>query len=247
METTFTVSEIYKESEGRYGSYKIAAALEEQGIYTSRNRVARIMQSEGLCSIVNRKYRDCTSDSNHTNSITLNILDRQFDPESPSKVWVSDITYINTDQGWLYLTTVIDLFDRKVIGWSLSSDMTTENTIIKAWKMAIVNRDPKAGMIFHSDRGVQYTSKSFRRMLQGQGVVQSMSRKGNCWDNVVVEAFFKILKSELTDHKHYFARFQARLDIVHYIEVWYNRKIIHASLGYKTPEVYGKLYNINVA
>ena len=178
-EDTKHVVKIYKDSECRYGSYKIAAVLKSNGILTSRNRVARIMKAEGITSIVNRKYRVCTTDSDHTNDISLNHLARNFNPTRASQVWVSDITYIQTDQGWLYLTTVIDLYDRKVIGWALSDNMTTKDTILKAWTMATKNRSVSKGMIFHSDRGVQYTSKSFRKRLKQLGVIQCMSRMGN--------------------------------------------------------------------
>jgi transposase InsO family protein len=238
---------IYESSKKRYGSYKIQVKLGSLGIVTSRNRVARIMNKAGIKSIVNVKYKVRTTDSDHSNKISLNHLNRNFNPQSASKVWVSDITYIHTEQGWLYLTTVIDLYDRKVIGWSLSDNMTTKDTIIKAWKMAITNRQPLKGMIFHTDRGVQYTSKHFRVMLAKYKVIQSMSRKGNCWDNAVAESFFKIIKSEMIDHKYYYAHFQAKIDIVQFIEVWYNKQRIHASLGYLTPEEFGKNMNINAA
>ncbi|QZT39068.1 IS3 family transposase [Halosquirtibacter xylanolyticus] len=194
-EDTIRIRKIYTESKARYGSHMIATELKALGVVTSRNRVARIMKMESIKSIVNKRYKVQTTDSNHSNSISENHLNRAFNPIRPSEVWVSDITYIPTDQGWLYLTTVIDLFDRKVIGWSLSSNMTTECTIIKAWQMANTNRESRPGMIFHSDRGVQYTAKEFREKLVKNGIIQSMSRKGNCWDNAVAESFFKITRS----------------------------------------------------
>ncbi|QZE15956.1 IS3 family transposase [Halosquirtibacter laminarini] len=246
-EDTIRIREIYEQSKYRYGSHKITAELRVQGVVTSRNRVARIMKKESIKSIVNKKYKVQTTDSNHSNIISDNHLDRKFSPDEPSKVWVSDITYVPTDQGWLYLTTVIDLFDRKVIGWSLSDNMTTECTIIKAWRMAKINRDNKPGMIFHSDRGVQYTAKVFRDELVKDRIKQSMSRKGNCWDNAVAESFFKIIKSEMIDHKHYHSHFHAKIDIIEFIEIWYNRQRRHATLGYLTPLEFGKQKYFNVA
>ena len=246
-EDTVRIKEIYLASKSRYGSHKIHAELKAQGVITSRNRVARIMKKESIRSIVNRKYRVQTTDSNHSNRISENHLNREFNPTSPSSVWVSDITYIPTDQGWLYLTTVIDLYDRKVIGWSLSDNMTTEDTVIKAWKMANVNRDCQPGMLFHSDRGVQYTSNYLREELAKKNVIQSMSRKGNCWDNAVAESFFKIIKSGMIDHKHYFAHYQARIDIFEFIEIWYNKQRRHSALGYLSPYEFGYLKYSNVA
>ncbi|QZT39111.1 IS3 family transposase [Halosquirtibacter xylanolyticus] len=246
-EDTVRIRKIYTESKARYGSHKIATELKALGVVTSRNRVARIMKKESIKSIVNKKYKVQTTDSNHSNSISENHLNRAFNPIRPSEVWVSDITYIPTDQGWLYLTTVIDLFDRKVIGWSLSSNMTTECTIIKAWQMANTNRESRPGMIFHSDRGVQYTAKEFREKLVKNGIIQSMSRKGNCWDNAVAESFFKIIKSEMIDHKYYYSHFQAKVDIVEFIEVWYNRPRRHATLEYLTPIEFGKINYVNVS
>lgn len=234
-EHTQLVKAIHKASKGRYGSHKVHAELKSQGIQTSRNRVARIMKKESIRSIVNRKYKVQTTDSNHSNKIADNHLNRNFSPVCVSCSWVSDITYIPTDQGWIYLTTIMDLFDRKVIGWSMSDDMTTKNTVVKAWKMAVINRPTTDGMIFHSDRGVQYTASEFTRLLDARNVTQSMSRKGNCWDNAVAESFFKIIKSELIDHVHYYSRFQARVEIVEFIEIWYNRKRKHASLSYLSP------------
>jgi len=231
---------IYNTSKKRYGSYKIHAELNVRGIKISRNRVARIMKKQAIKSIINKKYRVQTTDSNHANKISKNLLDRNFYPKTSSHAWVSDITYVHTEQGWLYLTTIIDLFDRKVIGWSLSDNMTVDDTIIKAWNMAIINRDTKPGLIFHSDQGVQYTASTFRSLLKNKSITQSMSRKGNCWDNAVAECFFKIIKSEMIDHKYYYSHLQAKIDIVHFIEVWYNKQRRHSVLGYLTPDEYGK-------
>ncbi|MCW3789852.1 IS3 family transposase, partial [Plebeiibacterium sediminum] len=150
-------------------------------------------------------------------------------------------------QGWLYLTIVMDLFDRKIIGWALSDNMTAKDTVVAAWKMALINRPLTKQLIFHSDRGVQYASNEFRRLLSGIAVTQSMSRKGNCWDNAVAESFFKILKSELIYHRLYLNHWYARNEIFEFIEIWYNRKRRHSYLNYQTPDEYGKVVIRNVA
>ncbi len=237
---------VYKESKGRYGSPKIANELVEKGIAVSRPRVARLMQKEGIKSIIRKKYRVVTTDSNHNLRIAENHLNRDFNPTRPSQAWVSDITYVPTAQGWIYLTIVMDLYDRKIIGWSLADNMTTQDTVIAAWKMAKYNRNVVPEMIFHSDRGVQYASTNFRDAIGKYNVTQSMSRKGNCWDNAVAENFFKILKSELVQHCHFKSHFHAKVEIFQFIEVWYNRKRKHSHLGYKTPEQFS-IISINNA
>ncbi|MFN4197708.1 MAG: IS3 family transposase, partial [Flavobacterium sp.] len=175
--------------------------------------------------------------------------DRGFAVDQPSKVWVSDITYIQTKEGFLYLTTLIDLYDRKMIGWSLSNGMSTEETSLAAWKMAIRNRSVKKGLIFHSDRGVQYANKKFANTIESYGVTRSMSRKGNCWDNAVAESFFKSLKTELIYGNRLRTKQQMRLEIFEYIEIWYNKKRRHGALNYKTIEEFNNQNNIykNVA
>lgn len=246
-EMAIKIKQVYDSSKGRYGSPKVTKELAQMGFKASRPRVARMMKREGLQSIIRKKYRVATTDSNHEYRISENLLNRNFNPEQPSKAWVSDITYIPTEQGWLYLTMVMDLFDRRVIGWSLSADMTTENTVLAAWKMATNNRDFADDLIFHSDRGVQYASNEFRTKLKHAHVIQSMSRKGNCWDNAVAENFFKILKSELIQHKHYLSHFHAKMEIFEFIEIWYNRKRKHAHLGYKSPDEFLNNFIKNVA
>jgi transposase InsO family protein len=231
---------IYKSSKNRYGSPKITKELTNRGWAISRPRVARMMRSEGLRSIINKKYKCTTTDSNHSFSIAENHLDRDFSAERTGQKWVSDITYIRTKQGWLYLTIVLDLFDRKVIGWALSTTMTAKDTVVAAWRMAIKNR-PTKGVLFHSDRGVQYACHEFRKELKPYQVIQSMSRKGNCWDNAVAENFFKIIKSEMIYQVKYHSILQAKNDVFEFIEIWYNRKRIHAYLGFNTPEEFGKI------
>ena len=193
------------------------------------------MKLNYLRSKVKRKHR-ITTDSNHKFSISKNHLNRAFTPATLNEVWVSDITYVRTAQGWLYLTTIIDLYDRQVIGWALSSNLSTKRTIIPAWRMALSKRNITKPLIFHSDRGVQYASNLFRKHLKNNKLIaQSMSRKGNCWDNAVAESFFKTLKTELIYHEKYESVLQAKTSIFEYIEIWCNRKRLHSFLGYKTP------------
>lgn len=230
---------IYEASKRRYGSPKITDELRDLGWVVSRPRVARIMREEELRSIICKKFRGMTTDSRHNLPVTGNILNRDFDATAASQKWVSDITYVPTAQGWVYLTIVMDLFDRKVIGWSVSISMTTQATTLAAWRMAKQNRRIGPNMLFHSDQGVQYASYAFSDELKRFGVLQSMSRKGNCWDNAVAENFFKILKSELVKHVRFHSILQARKELFEFIEIWYNRKRKHEYLGYKTPEQYG--------
>ena len=166
-------------------------------------------------------------------------MDRNFSPGDISRAWVSDLTYIKTTQGWLYLTVIVDLADRKVIGWSLSETMKTVDTVIPAWKMAIRNRPITANLLFHSDQGVQYACHEFKNLLKNYPLVtQSMSRKGNCWDNAVAESFFKTLKAELIYIAEPTTIAETKIDVFEFIEIWYNRKRIHAALGYLTPVEY---------
>lgn len=200
-----------------------------------------MMYLEGLKSIICKKYRGVTTDSKHNFPIAENHLKRDFHSSSPGHKWVSDITYIPTGQGWMYLTIIMDLYDRKIIGWSLSTTMTTQDTIMAAWRMAVLNRPITQTLIFHSDRGVQYASSAFSEKLKKQSIIQSMSRKGNCWDNAVAENFFKILKSELVKHANFISIIQAKIELFEFIEIWYNRKRKHSSLGYQTPDQYGTI------
>lgn len=241
------IKSIYQESKGRYGSPKITVELRAKGFTVSRPRVARIMRSEGLKSIIKKKYKVCTTDSKHHYPVSKNHLNRNFKTQRQGQVWVSDITYIHTKQGWLYLTMIMDLYDRKIIGWSLSDNMTTKDTVVAAWGMAIINQPINSQLIFHSDRGIQYASQEFRKLLVDKLITQSMSRKGNCWDNAVAENFFKILKSELIFHRNYLNYWYAKNEIFEFIEIWYNRKRRHSYLGYLTPEEFGNKILKNVA
>ncbi len=238
------IKDIHQKSKGRYGSPKITIELRKIGIQVSRPRVARIMKAHGIKSIVHKRFRIQTTDSNHNYPVAKNLLDRDFAPEKTGKAWVSDITYIRTLEGWLYLTTVVDLGDRKVIGWALSQTLRTCDTVIPAWKMAVSNRPITSNLIFHSDRGIQYACHEFRELLQASKLVsQSMSRKANCWDNAVAESFFRTLKMELIYQMECKSIQATKTAVFEFIEIWYNRQRIHAALGYMTPEQYGVKIN----
>lgn len=243
----YAIQMVYKASKNRYGSPKITNELRDQGWKVSRPRVARIMRTEGLKSIVHKKFRCTTTDSKHNLPVAENHLNRNFRVQNPGQAWVSDITYIPTKQGWLYLTIIMDLYDRKIIGWAFSTTLSTSDTVVAAWRMAIMNRPVNGQLIFHSDRGVQYASYAFRNELQRKPVIQSMSRKANCWDNAVAENLFKILKSELVNHVCFYSIQQAKTELFEFIEVWYNRKRKHGYLGYKTPEEYGNINYLKCA
>lgn len=225
---------IYAMSKGRYGSPRITSELRSDGVIASRPRIARLMRSNGIRSIIKRRYR-VTTNSNHLYPVSENLLQRDFNAQYLGEKWVSDITYVRTGQGWLYLTVVMDLADRKIIGWSMDNSMSASSTVVNAWKMAVKNRPLERELIFHSDRGIQYASHEFRRCFKGLPVLQSMSRKGNCWDNAIAESFFKTLKTEMVYHRKFETRAQAKLEIFDYIEVWYNRKRRHSALDYMTP------------
>ncbi len=233
------IRKIHSKSRSTYGSPRIAKELRAQGTLISRPRVARLMRCAGLRSIVARRYRVATTDSRHGFHVAENLLDRDFRTGILGRAWVSDLTYIRTTQGWLYLTTVIDLADRKVIGWALSDNMTAKDTSVAAWKMAVRNRPVTPGLIFHSDRGVQYACNEFTSLLKAYPEVrQSMSRKGNCWDNAMAESFFKTLKSECTDHLQKLNLKQTEIAVFDYIECWYNTHRRHSALDYMTPLEY---------
>lgn len=230
------IREIYNHNKGRYGSPKITQELKDRGWKVSKNRVAKRMREMGLRSIIRRKFR-VTTDSKHNFPVAPNLLERNFTADGPNKVWVSDITYLATCSGWLYLTVIIDLFSRLVVGWALSSSLS-HDMVVTALKRAIRGRRPGNGLIFHSDRGVQYACTDFRKELGKHGFVQSMSRKGNCWDNAVAESFFGVLKTELVYHTRYEGHQDTLHSIFEYIEVFYNRERRHSTIGYLTPVEY---------
>ncbi|SMO49944.1 Transposase InsO and inactivated derivatives [Gracilimonas mengyeensis] len=222
-------------SKRRYGAPRIYQELLRLGWQVSRPRVARLMRSMGIASQLRKKWVK-TTDSGHRYPVAANLLDRRFSPGQLNQVWVSDITYLPSEQGWLYLTTVMDLADRQIIGWALSRTLSAEQTSIAAFNQAQTKRRTAPGMMFHSDRGSQYACSEFTNLLRKYQLVQSMSGKGNCWDNAPAESFFKTLKAELISHTGRFNSYQqARTALFEYIESWYNRKRLHSSLGYKTP------------
>lgn len=239
------VVRVHKESKRRYGSPRITKDLNQDGIKVSQPTVAKVMKKQGIRSIAKKKFKVTTS-SSHNYPVVENVLEQNFYPREINRVWVSDLTYVPTAQGWVYLTTVIDLCDRKVIGWSLSETMKTCDTTVPALNMAIINRNIKEDhqFIFHSDRGIQYACDEFVSLLNKyQNLTRSMSRKGNCWDNAVAESFFKTLKVELVYQNKYETRSEAKLSIFEYIEGWYNRNRRHSHLNNLTIEEYHRKIN----
>ena len=238
----------YFSAKARYGSVRITKELNQKGVMVSRTTVAIHMKKMKLRSKLSKKFK-VTTDSSHKEPVAENLLNRKFKVDAPCVAWISDITYLPVQTGgFAYLTTVIDLFDRKVIGWSVSDGMKTEETVLPALNMAIKNRTPKEDMLFHSDRGVQYTSKKMSNVLGAYKIRQSMSRKGNCWDNAVAESFFKSLKTELIYGTKLMGAKQMKNRIFEYIEIWYGKQRRHSYLGYQTIEEFNNQYlkqNIN--
>lgn len=234
------IKEIHTASRETYGSPRVHAALVRQGIHCNKKRVERLMRVHKIRGKQRGRRRVKTTDSAHNLPVAPNLLRRQFQADTPNRKWVTDITYIPTDQGWLYLAAVVDLFSRRVVGWSMGSTM--QGSLVKnALWMAIADRRPPAGLLHHSDRGSQYASFAYQSLLGDYQIVASMSRTGNCYDNAPMESFFGTLKCELVHDRHYRTRAQARQDIFEYIEVFYNRKRLHSSLGYLSPAQYEQL------
>ena len=225
---------VFEDSRRTYGSPRIQQVLEKKDIEVSESTVARRMKILKITPKVKKRYKH-TTDSKHGLQISPNLLGREFTVSKLGKVWVSDITYIRVKYSFVYLTTVIDLADRMVVGWNLSTDMTDENTVISAFKKALKNRSIEEGLLFHSDRGSQYASTNFRKLLADEKCVQSMSRKGNCWDNAVAESFFKTIKTESLNRYRFENVGKVFSAIFDYIDGWYNTKRIHSSLGGISP------------
>jgi len=228
---------VHAEHRGVYGSPRVYRVLKAQGERVSENTVAGVMRQEGVRARVKRKFVPRTTDSAHTQPVAPNTLDRVFESAAPNRKWAADITYIATDEGWLYLAGIIDLYSRRIVGWSMAEHMRAE-LVSEAMKMALAQRRPKGGLLHHSDRGVQYACDAYQDLLWRHGIRVSMSGKGDCWDNAVMESFWGTLKTELVNHEHYTTRDQARQSIFEYIEVFYNRKRLHSSLGYVSPEAF---------
>ncbi len=227
------VLELFEESRRTYGSRRIRKALNRRKIGASRRRVVRIMRRLGLSPRRKRRFV-ATTDSRHKYPVHPNLLRRNFVAESANRVWASDITYVPTDEGWLYLATVVDLFSRRIVGWSMSESLGAK-LAVDALEMAVRARNPKGRLIHHSDRGVQYACSEYQAALGATGIICSMSRKGDCWDNAMAESLFSTLKKELIYQTRFRTREQARLAIFEFIEVFYNRTRMHSKIGYMSP------------
>lgn len=227
------IKTVHDDSKGRYGSPRVYRELRATGVRCSRHRVARLMRAAGRRGRGKRRYKS-TTDSGHALPVAENLLMRQFEVAEPNLVWAADMTFIKTTEGWLYLAVVLDLYSRKIVGWSMGSRMTAELPLA-ALRMAFQQRRPAPGLMHHSDRGSQYASKVYQHALQGMQMTCSMSRKGDCWDNAVVESFFASLKREECDGAAYSTRDVARQHVFAYLEQFYNRKRRHSYLGYVSP------------
>jgi transposase InsO family protein len=232
------IRQVFEEHVGRYGAPRIYRELSDEGISCSRKRVARLMREEEIAA--KRKHRRVnTTKRDESHPVAPNLLNREFTASAPNKKWVTDITYIPTKQGWLYLAVMLDLYSRMVVGWSMSGNCD-EKLVEHALEQALARRRPVAGLLHHSDRGSQYTSCAYQTYLQQYGLQSSMSRKGNCWDNSVMESFFGTLKDECIGETLYPSHDEARLALFTYIEVYYNRVRRHSTLGYVSPLQYEK-------
>lgn len=240
------ILDVHRESGETYGSYRMTMALKKRGIRCGKNRVAKIMRKNHIFCRTQRKYK-ATTYSNHSYPVAPNLLKQDFNVDKPNAVWVGDITYIGTNEGWLYLAAVEDLFNRKVVGWALDSVMPTKLTK-SALSMAIGRCNPSAGLIFHSDRGVQYASFEYQEYLRQHKMIQSMSAKGDCYDNACAESFFATLKKELIHGRKFKTRVEAKQAVINYIETWYNSRRLHSTLGYMSPNEFEReYYNCQVA
>lgn len=234
------VQKAHQAAKGAYGARRIAEEIKVHGSPCGRFRARTLMKLAGVSARQNKKFK-ATTDSRHHLPVAPNLLDRQFHVSEPDRVWVSDITYLWTREGWLYLAVILDLFQRQVVGWSMSHRIN-KKLVMDALRMAIWHRRPAPGLILHSDRGSQYCSHDYQKLLETHGLLSSMSRKGNCWDNAVAESFFGSLKTERVFFTNYKTRDEARRDIIDYIEMFYNSKRRHSYLGYLSPREYEKMW-----
>jgi putative transposase len=239
------VAGIHKESRGTYGSPRVLAALRTSGFRVSKKRVERTMRALGLQARPRGRFRTTTK-ANPKHPVASNLLNRQFTASCPNERWVTDITYIWTDEGWCYLAAILDLFSRRVVGWALDATLNT-SLPLRALDEALLRRKPVPGLQHHSDRGCQYTSQDYRAKLEALGIEVSMSRKGNCWDNAVAESFFATLKTELIYARSWTSRIELRAAVFEYIEIFYNRQRLHSTLDYKTPDQVEKQHAAQVA
>jgi len=228
------IDQIHSQSRQTYGSPRIVEELRKQGSHHGRNRIARLMKEAGLCGRQKGRYRVQTTDSNHDEPIAPNRLAQAPKASAPNQLWVADITYIETQEGWLYLAAILDLYSRKIVGWAMSERIDT-HLVLKALTMALLHRQPPANLLCHSDRGVQYASADYRTALANAGLAPSMSRKGNCYDNATMESFWSSLKLDLVYRRNFATRSQARRELFEYIECFYNRQRSHSALGFRSP------------
>jgi transposase InsO family protein len=233
LELQAQVKQAYAEGRGVYGSPRVLEALRNKGIPASKRRVERTMRALGLQGRKRSRFR-VTTKANPTHPVAANVLDRNFTADRPNQRWVTDISYVWTDEGWCYLAVILDLFSRVVVGWALDTTLTTQLPL-RALDMAVRRRAPGSALLHHSDRGCQYTSQEYRGALEELGIDVSMSRKGNCWDNAVAESFFATIKAELVYDRRWATRLDLRVAVFDYIEVFYNRQRLHSTLGYKSP------------
>ena len=228
------IRQVHAQSGGTYGSPRVHAALHASGQRVGRARIERLMRYHGLCGLAAPRRRLSTTNSRHDYPIAPNRLERNFTAKAPGQVWLADITYVPTNEGWLYLAAILDMHTRKIVGWSMRDTLHAQ-IALEALAMAIQRQKPAAGLIHHSDRGIQYAADVYRSALARAGLVQSMSRKGNCWDNAPMESFFHTLKNERVHHRLYATRQEARRDLFGYIEGFYNSHRLHSAIGYLSP------------
>jgi transposase InsO family protein len=230
------VAEVHQQSRRTYGAPRVQRELRRRGVRVAKKRVARLMRSQHLVARARRRYV-CTTDSRHAHAPAPNVLKRDFSPPAPDATWATDITYVPTAEGWLYLAVVMDLFSRRIAGWATSARID-RYLVLAALDMALAARRPPAGLVHHSDRGCQYACADYQAALASRGLVPSMSRKGNCWDNACVESFFSSLKTECVYRQRFSTHAAARLALFDYLEVFYNRSRLHSHLGYVSPAEY---------
>ncbi len=234
LRLTGRIRESFEASDRTYGSPRVWRDLHEWGEACSENRVARLMQAAGLQARRKRRRSPTDTGVRPEHSIAANMLERQFEADAPNRKWVADFTYLWTAEGWLFVAAVLDLYSRRIVGWSMSGAMTAQ-LVSDALLMALWRRGKPDELLHHSDQGSQYTSEDFQRLLRDHGIVCSMSRRGDCWDNAAMESFFSSLKTERTSRKHYATRDEARADVFDYVERFYNPRRRHSTLGYLSP------------
>jgi transposase InsO family protein len=235
------IKTVYDDNHGVYGSPRIYRELKDQGIACSQNRIARLMRLRGLRAKQTKRFRSTTK-RNQAHPVAPNLLKRHFVAERPNQKWLTDITYIPTQEGWLYLAAILDLYTRRIVGWAMSDRMTSDLTI-SALKMALQQYQPMSGLLHHSDQGSQYTDRNYQALLKDHGIQASMNSVGSWYDNAPMESFFGTLKGEWVHHSAYRTRDEARADLFYYIEAFYNRRRLHSALGYLSPESYELLYH----